>query len=346
MRTIRFDRRPESLNKEGVYSYMADCPVKLPYPGNIALKIFKDEFAPLETFQWNQVNFLDASKIQNILWMEGLAPRVYEIVTVDINGEKHWGQLTDLIPEEKRGPMLPEVGLKLLDVLKRFGITRTSIDPNKNHQYIDQRVDMSHYYFHGDTYKNVVIEMVNKQAGWGSNPRTYQGVSELGIEGQRDLAARLPVYQFDKIDFQGKTVLDYGGSSGHMGRECLDRGASRVVSLDLEAVSQAGQHLSNYLGYFNIDFYGGNFRHDHDVYSEIKSLTGLNQFDVVLYLSCQQLLMPDYLDQIVGEVFILEGHVPDKEITYRPVLEKAFREVNFVGATRDHGPRPVFICKK
>lgn len=347
-RLFKLGYHPDPINKNGVFSYIADCPFDYKRPNkNIVLKIFKENWEPINQFKWKHVLLEDACKIQNILWFHGLAPRIYDLITIETPKGKFWAQVTDFVPEKKRGKLQQEVGIKFREVLKEYGIKIIAIDPNSHHDYVDQIVDVDNLVFKDDSYKQKVIKMVQEDAGWGSSPKTYQGVSELGIGGQRDLSGRLPLYKFDEIDFNGKTVIDYGGSSGHVGRECLKRGAIRIVSLDLDKVSNAGFHLSNYLGYFNIDFYGGNFRHDRsDVYETIKQLTGLEKFDVVLYLSCQQLLMPDYLDKIVGEVYILEGHVPDKEETYRPRLEQIFNKVDYTGMTRDHGPRPVFICKE
>jgi len=49
-----------------------------------------------------------------------------------------------------------------------------------------------------------------------------------------------------------------------------------------------------------------------------------------------------------GGAFWLEGHVPDKRSTYEDVLEVGWGEgnVEFLGMSRDHGPRPIFKCKR
>lgn len=333
-------------NKEGAHSFISAFIPDYYRPNkNLALKVFKEEWQPKKEFKWKTVSLYDATIIQNIFWNHGVAPRVYDLITIEVNGEKKWAQIVDYVEEDKRGILHKDTANEITRVMKEFGILRQSIDGNPHHQYKDCIVDFSHYYFKDDLCRHKIIDLVETDAGWGSNPATYQSVQELGVSGQRDLTTRLKVYGFDEIDFKGKTVLDYGCSSGQVMRECMDRGAAFAVGLELPKVANAARHLNNYMGYFNMDFYGGNFRHDHDVYSKIKNLTGIDKFDIVLYLSCQQLLMPDYLKDIVGELFILEGHVPDKEETYRPRLEQDFKQVEFKGASVDHGIRPVFVCR-
>jgi hypothetical protein len=123
---------------------------------------------------------------------------------------------------------------------------------------------------------------------------------------------------------------------------------TEVVDVKVPEVAKAAYEVSNYLGYFNIDYFGGNFRHDegNDVYQKIKDSTGLEKFDIVFYLSCQQLLMPDYLKAICADHFILEGHSGQHEETFSDILNSSFDEVKYLGKSTDHGSRPVFHCRK
>ncbi len=47
---------------------------------------------------------------------------------------------------------------------------------------------------------------------------------------------------------------------------------------------------------------------------------------------------------MTDHLFYLEGHVPDREDTYQPQLEELFPTVDYLGMSRDHGPRPLFRC--
>lgn len=353
MRKIQLNY-PEQYNKDGVHSFCTtDWPRDTLYRSResnyeIGLKVFKDPFVPLEDFRWKHVKLLDATKVQNLFWFHGLAPRVFDIVEVKMHDGKHWAQVVELLPETERGPLERAAGELMQEVRKMYGIRQISVDPNKHHNYKKYMVDFSHHEFADETYKNYLKKELVDNAGWGSNPATYQSVPELTTVGQRNLEGRLKAYDFDSIDFNGKTVLDYGCSSGMMSRECLRRGAEYVVGLELPAPAKVAFEVSNYLGDFNIDYYGDNFRHepDNNVYKKIVKYTGLLQFDIVLYLSVMQLKKPDYLPAIVGETFYLEGHTADKEETYRPWLEENFNKVEFLGASNDHSIRPVFRCTK
>ena len=351
MKLIKFDRNPDVFNKEGVFSYVTldwDASIygKRSNKFPLGLKIFRDEFKQVESFKWKTVNFLDATKIQNLFWFHGLAPRIYDVVEVDLPIGRRLAQVTEVLPEKERGQMAKELGEKIDIIRKVYGIGRTSIDPNPNHKYKHYQVDFSHEHFYDDTYKNKIAKELVTDAGWGSNPATYQSVPELGVKGQRSLSQRLEAYQWDSINFEGKSVLDYGCSSGQISRECLRRGARYVVGLELPAPAKVAFEVSNYLGYFNIDYYGDNFRHDgQDIYQKIKDYTKEDKFDIVLYLSVMQLWKPDYLRDIVGEYFFLEGHTADKDETFRPWLEEHFKVVEFIGASRDHSIRPVFRCQ-
>lgn len=348
-RRISLNHYPKIHNVDGVNSFITmDCDSsyydrKTKFP--LGLKIFKNKYHSLQSFMWKLVPLYDATRIQNLYWFYGLAPRIYDLVEVEYCGEVHIAQVTEILPEEERGKLEDGPGKLMNEVNKKYGIGRLSIDPNPKHQYKKYLVDFSQHKLLCDVYESYLKEEMVKNAGWGSNPATYQSAEELGVFGQRSLDGRLQAYHWDEIDFTGKTVLDYGCSSGQTARECLKRGARHVVGLDLPRVAKVAFELSNYLGYFNIDYYGDNFNHEgSDVYGKIKEYTGKDKFDIVLYLSVMQLKKPPYLKEIVGKYFFLEGHTADKDETYRPWLEENFNKVEFLGASKDHSIRPVFRC--
>ena len=72
----------------------------------------------------------------------------------------------------------------------------------------------------------------------------------------------------------------------------------------------------------------------------------LEAHDIVLALSCKQAKPIPWAFDLCKETLLFEGHIPDQEATYRPVLEEHFGEVEFLGMSRDHGPRPVFRCTR
>ena len=83
----------------------------LPYRDKL-LKIFYiyplSSFDDLESFRWGDLPkekgqpnksclLKDATLIQNICWLYGLAPRVYEIVGIEVDGQKYYAQLVDKV---------------------------------------------------------------------------------------------------------------------------------------------------------------------------------------------------------------------------------------------------------
>lgn len=353
METVRFDNKPAPSFKPGVHSFTVVVDellkaeyARLQHERRLGYKIFKDKVRPLNRFKWKNHNLLECTKIQNLFAMHGIAPRIFDIVKIKTPEREYWAQVTEIVEDDERGDREKEVADLFNKLRSKYGIKLDSIDPNPNHQYTKMYVDFSHMSFDGDKYKRFLTKLYKENVNWGSNSLPYQSVPELNIDGQRDMAKRLEVYNWDKEMFFDKTVLVYGASGGAVCRELADLGAKRVVGLDRAHICLATNHLNNYLGYFNIDMIGGNFSHkgDRDVYSQIVNATGLEKFDWIMYLSCQQLDMPDYLDRICGEGFYLEGHSGDHDYTYRDDLHEKFEEVIHLGGTRDHGVRPVFRC--
>lgn len=353
MKTIKIDYVPTPSFQPGSYSYVTtDVPLSRYYGKNrskrrLGLKIFTDKFQEnLGSFLWKRNNLVDCTKIQNIFHFNGLAPRVFDIIILETPERKFYAQVVEVLEDDERGDFDKDLVPKMTEVRKKYGIALDSWDPNPNHRYRKYLTDFSHYKFNHEVYENYLIKSFQEKVTWGSNPKPYQTVKELGIDGQRDLAKRIEAYELDKIDFKGKTVLDYGCSGGHMAHECLKRGAKYVVGIDLPKVAVGAWEMSNHLGFFNVDFYGDNFDHKggRDIYSKIKELTGESKFDIVLYLSVQQLGWPTYLRDIVGEHFFLEGHSGDHDYTYEDRLKEQFDNVEYLGVSRDHSVRPVFRC--
>ncbi|NIP87209.1 MAG: hypothetical protein GTO03_17270, partial [Planctomycetales bacterium] len=156
------------------------------------------------------------------------------------------------------------------------------------------------------------------------------------------MASRSMVMRLEEVDWSGKDVLDLGCNLGVTGWEFARRGARRVVGVDLPHVAQVARELANWVGWWNVDVLGLRLPAERE---RIVELSGLEGFDVVLALSVdRQIGYAPWMAELCREVFFLEGHVPDKEETYRERLEADFKRVEFLGATRDHGPRPVFRC--
>jgi hypothetical protein len=323
-----------------------DLKKKYHYTGkrNLGYKVFyRSEYTPkLKDFKWKAEtghSLQVSTAIQNLFWMEGMAPRVLDIIRLESSERVYYAQVIELLEEDEFGPWTDEAIKKIYGFTEERGIGLAHIDAGPYHCFKDKFVDFSDFFFY-DKYEKGLIERYAKETAYGGDDRIYQSVPELGIKGVRELDERIEVLDFDNADFKGKTALVYGCNGGFTCREIAKRGATRVIGLDFPNVAKAAQELAFYLGYNNIEFYGcGND------YKKIKELTGLSQFDVVTYLACFQVGWPDYLKEMVKETFYLEGHKQQDKETHEPLLKAVFPKVKYLGQISDDGSRPAYICR-
>jgi len=156
---------------------------------------------------------------------------------------------------------------------------------------------------------------------------------------------RVEMMKLDELDFASKTVLDIGCSLGLFCHDALERGAKRAVGIERgQKRIDVCYEVANWLGCWNTDFLDFNLPTER---GKIVEETGIASFDVVYALSVdRQVGYDSWMAEMCDDVFYLEGHVPDREHTYRERLKADFSEVEYLGMTRDHGPRPLFRCRK
>ena len=331
--------------KQGVFTFIARSPdlqiileKEFGRP-NLCLKVFKDKLEPLDKFCWSQGSLLaECTRVQNLFALEGFAPRVYEIVLV--NGQ-NWAQVTDYVETEGE-PDRPAVA----EMMARRKLSAV-VNSNPKNWVGKWLVDFQAFAFiQPEAYEKSLVSQAYEVAAWGSRDEPYQAIGELQTEGQRDFGHRAIAMRLDEIDFTGKTVLDLGCNLGVFCHEVYARGAKRAVGVDLPHVTELASELANWLGYWNLDFFGLHLPAGKD---QIAPLSKIDQFDVVLALSVdRQVGYAPWMAGLVAEggTFYLEGHVAQHEVTFRARLEEDFIEVECLGATRDHGPRPLFRCRK
>lgn len=297
-------------------------------PG-LSLKVFKQPAKPLDEFLWGKMPLVECTKIQNIFAMHSFAPRVYDIILV--NGKI--AQVTELA--------LPggEFDKDQFHKARREHSIRVSWDVNDKNLVGSMLVDFQAFWFpRPEDYVNDLVERAYKYAAWGSRSEPYQSV--LGMASQRDFDHRVKMMRLAEVDFIGKTVLDLGCNLGNFSRYAHDRGAKLVVGVDLPATAEVAYEIANWLDYWDIDFWKLRLPHQKDVIS--------GKFDVVFALVMDQHIggYAPWVAELCKDTFYLEGHVPQREETFRDKLERDFSGVEFLGMTRDHGPRPLFRCRK
>ncbi len=303
------------------------------------LKAFRHPATPLDEFPWDPHKdglLVECTKAQNLFALRGLAPFVYDIVLLN---DTSWAQVTDYVG----GAKPPTTSVSSKDVMCEFRIS-TSWDMNQRNWVQGYLVDFGGFHWKAPSrYEEDMKGRIQKYATWGSNPLPYQG--DFGLPSQRDMEHRVWMMRLDEVEFEGKVVLDLGCSLGLFCQDALQRGAKRAVGIERGAkLTDLCYEVANWRGRWNVDFLDLNLPEER---KRIEERTGIASFDIVYALSVdRQIGYASWMAEMCDGVFFLEGHVPDQEYTYRDRLEADFSEVEFLGTTRDHGPRPLFRCRR
>lgn len=226
-----------------------------------------------------RAKLVDAVIIQNLCAWNGLAPRVYEIVGLKWEGKIYpalivddLGEASDMVSWDDRVKIMD----KIKKLGKKYGFSTEYEDLGQARNFIKGKfVDFQGFKLDAD-YRDKLITRYKDNAKWAEN--TYQTVPELGIGGYRDNQRRLELMELDKLDFTGKSVLDIGCSGGFYCRYAKSRGANRVMGVDFPEVSDVAFEVSNYLGFYDIDFERMILEKDQDYNFGFG-------FDIVFYLS-------------------------------------------------------------
>lgn len=311
----------------------------------LCLKVF-----PEGQSNWSGVPLTEATKVQNLFAMRGLAPRVYAILSVN---EKYLAQVTDFVydlgrPDKKKAARIAE----------KFHISAFELEKSEKDigHYLSrdpkwlgsQLVDFGRLFFakpeeyEARLRRHVAVYHKKKH----KEKIGYQACPELSIGGRRDITLRRGWMKLSEIDFSGKTVLDIGCNQGAFSRLAEKLGAKRVVGVD-HKFARGNAELANWLGRWNIDFLELNLPKER---GKIKKATGIKAFDIVFCLSTlghaggyaawfPKLVAP-------GGITLFEGQGSDSRKTYQKVLEQDFSKVEWLGWVTDHGRHPLWRCWK
>jgi len=321
---------------------------------NLCLKVFRPlnemERENTGAFCWSGVTLHEATRVQNLFAMRGLAPRVYGIVLLN---DRQLAQVTDFAngkgkPDKERAAQVAE----------KFHISAFDLQSSERDiaQYLARHpkwvgrwlVDFGRLYFaKPEEYENRLRRHV---AIYHKKPHKekigYQPCPELGIGGRRDIDRRRKWMRLDEIDFVDKTVLDIGCNQGAITRLAEKLGAKRSVGVD-HKFTRGNAELANWLGYWNTDFLELSLPRDR---GQIRSQTGIKAFDIVFCLSTLGHAggYAPWFPKLVAEggVTVFEGQGRDKRETYQKVLERDFRKVEWLGWVKDHGRHPLWRCWK
>jgi len=318
----------------------------------LCLKVFRKPLqGDIEDYTWghplcveeHKSLLVEATKVQNICAASGLAPRVYALVTLEIGDYKYPAQLTDFVDDSsvKRASMR-SVYEKVKQVCIDNHCTPPAWDNNEKNTLNNMWIDFQGAKLLPD-YKDFLRTFVEDNA-WFVEGTHYQTQPELELPGWRDSEKRVRDLQLDVLNFEGKDVLDIGCCGGFFCNYAASRGARRVVGVDYGQRILAAKYLSNYLGYFNIDYVDKAVGEDESEFARLKS------FNIVLHLAVYWYIgMPKWCADMTKDILICEkngkeeGH-SDEEVFNR--LQSLFPSVEEIGGRSDFDGQPLYLCKK
>lgn len=290
----------------------------------------------------------EATIIQNICWYHELAPRVYEIVGLEINGKKYFAQrVEDLsqLPYKKTHDDAQLIYDKVIELGKIYGFHTEKKDVSNVDVMGDKLVDFNTLHFEND-HLDKVKTIIYEKARYGKI--YYQCEPKLDLNGgPRKIDQRIKDMKLDEIEFEGKTVLDLGCAGGAFVRYSKDRGANKALGIDFEDVIGSDTRLSAYLiswelGQFDVEFEAHDLR-------EYKPKPA----DIVYFLSmAYHIGIPDWLGKVTNEVLIFEensrGFKENPVVTKNTIekLKTMFRKVELISYSHDREPQPILRCIK
>lgn len=317
---------------------------------NYLVKIFKFPTSDLENYYWHSqywgVKLLDSTRFQNICWMEGLAPRVYATELINAYPVK----LSDDVGIKEiieYGTMSEKLQNKILLLLVKFngyipknGFFDSAAMNEINGKYVDfQSTGLTK-----EAYAKRIREMIIPHSWAGI---IYQDAPDIGVDSPtRNLNERIIQLGLDKIDFEGKTVLDLGCNLSSFCNYASEHGAKRVVGLDLPPIIEVAKHYANYRGNWNIDFHGVDLT--TITTKQIQELAGIDSFDIIFEFAVMtQINYQSYMHELCNELLIHEDNSPlsqwilDNGNTEQ-ILKNHFNIVELINIEPDK--RKVFWC--
>lgn len=323
-----------------------------PYNENLIIKLFDYQEAgeSAKDFFWGDppksggpnmsVSLFDATLIQNICWLHGLAPRVYSIEKVKLGHDREQRFFVQWIErcrnfEENMKDVL-EVYNKVKALGDQYGFGNDKDDVSMADVMDGKLIDFNTFHFKDrEKLKDKYIEYAKYGKVY------YHGVKEWGLSGgPRDNENRVKWMGLGNIDFKNKTVLDLGCAGGYFCKYARHRGAREVLGIDSPGNGSPdpikGAYLSAWMdGKWGIDF--------EELDLSKNKPEGV--WNIVFFLSMNfHIGIPEWLPEVTGELCIFEDNSKDRNA--KGTLEKMFSRVKEVGIAKDHGDKPIYFCYK
>jgi len=306
---------------------------------NVALKIYLKE-----------PKICKKSQIQNIFAWSGLAPQVYATIRIfDSNQREYQAQVVEFINGDFCYDILKMRNLAgIMNTLVKANHIDHSEDFYPSNMIGGKWVDFGNFDWKDfEKYKIDVAVRYNNYAIWGNSSNAYQQCPALGINNGRG-SMRKEMFELDKYDFFGKTVLDIGCSGGYFTNYAANKGA-RAIGVDLPSVIQATREAGNILN-SNAEYYPFDLTKDKDFLDAIYNITGIKEFDYVFFLSMDQHIgFKNYLGDIAKTLFFESngGMLPDEEFKiFDKELKNLFPSVEHKGVSTEGARRNLWVAQK
>ena len=263
----------------------------------------------------------DCIKIQNICAIKGFAPRIWDVILLDYEGKTYPSLLTDNVIELSENRM--EIMNNVLVTGREYGFYLKFPDYNQATNFRDGKyVDFQGSVLE-DNYEEMMLERYKKKVLFSGN--VYQSLPNLeGYRKGNRIKEDLTEY------IKGKNVWDIGCSGGEFCRLSLDLGANRVLGVDLPEVIEGAFEVSNFMGYYNIDWLGLDMKRDQDLTFEFEP-------DVIFYMSMQRHLgLPPYLNRAKIIVYEQNGDETMEEIISRLEQFEVIKDLGVTGLDGRH----------
>ena len=280
----------------------------------------------------------EATTIQNLCWMEGLAPRVYGICLIKKGEHLYPAQLIEYIEGEPADD--PQASIEVLErYLTLFHCRPCHKELAGHYDFIDGKlIDFQGFRYTPKT-KQAVTDYVIKNGQYGKGH--YQSIPKLGLTAKpRDTEYRIKEMKLNDIDFDNKDVFDIGCSLGAFCNYAEERGARRVFGCDLKV--KAPQVVAFYLGNHNIDYFEANI---------LEPTFAMPKVDITFFLSMNvHVGFPSWIPDITKELLIFEENAkqskfnPDYWVNH---LSNYFKSVEIVGHANDQNKafyKPIYHC--
>ena len=281
--------------------------------------------------------------ISNILSISGMAPRVYDIITLKYKNILLQAMVVEHIEGslaqgreglnflKKAYTKLEEENIEIISekTLTPQGFQKIDIDfapPKFNYNIVKsdkglRYIDIQNFRLNRKRSILKIFPDIKEKTHFGESlpfrgkRYPYQSIPFLGITGKRNTTKRLKriddLLSKNDICFSGKNILDVGCNLGMFISHSLNKGASWCTGLDFPEIINVAKRSLLYQGFSRFDLIGCDLKKEKITFIKQK-------YEIIFYLSISHHIgFPDWLDRVGFKYLIFDGKenqsIPDAE---------------------------------